>query len=115
MARADIEGAAQRIAETYETDFGGKRRGRFTCSRDDLGDYLVVASVHDSTIGKLTELLLDDYDLCLILRHHSRFGVIHGRKVGAWRKVTRGTMSAYKRRQPPKAVPDAPEDEESDD
>ena len=96
MARADIDGAAERIKSIYESDFGGKRRGRFNLTRDQLATLLAVASVHDTAIVRLTEALLDDYDLVFMQRHHGRFGVVAGRLVGSWRKATKATIDDHR-------------------
>lgn len=112
MARADIEGGAKRVAALYEADFGGKRRGRFTLTRDQIGDLMGVATVHDVSLERLREALLEDHDLCLIQRHHSRFGVCAGRKVGAWRKATKAAVDDQKPQVDRKTPPDFPEDDD---
>jgi len=110
MAKANIEQAAKRIFEIYRHPFSGKKLGRFTLKRDQIGDLLEVATVHDTTITKLNDALLNDYDLCLIERHHSLFGVVSGRKVGAWRKLPRSVLAQFT----PSPTKQSPPDEEDD-
>lgn len=117
MARANIPLAGDRMKEIYESAFAGKNRGRYLLSRDQMAELLDVANAHDTTIIKLGEHVLEEYDLCVIQRHHNRFGVVSARKVGAWRKVTKGMMDAYrhsaKRAKP--IVDDEEEEEDGDD
>lgn len=93
MARADIDAAVQDLRALYNSNFGGKRVGRFRLNRDQVAALLRVKVAQDKTIQLLSEAALNDADLVLAQCGGGLYSVVAARKAARWRKVPRSTLN----------------------
>ena len=85
-----LEERLERVADAlyftfYEATFGGKDRGRFLVSRDDLRTLLGVKRLHASTVEKLIDACLELG--LVVIDMESSFGFAEAKFVEKWRKV----------------------------
>ena len=84
------EERVEKVAEVlyfnlYEATFGGKVRGRFLVSRDDLKKLLGVKRLHPSTVEKLIDACLELG--LVVIDMESSFGFAETTFVDKWRKA----------------------------
>ncbi len=85
-SRERIDDVAQCLwAEIYEDEFGGKPRGKFHLSRDDLKKLLGVQRLHSSTLRQLTDACLDLG--LVVIDLDSYFAMVELRFIEKWRQV----------------------------
>lgn len=85
-----IEERVEKVAEVlyvnlYEASFGGKTRGRFLVSREDLKKLLGVKRLHPSTLEKLIDACLELG--LVVIDMESSFGFAESNFVEKWRKA----------------------------
>jgi len=93
VARADVAAAVADLRELHATNFGGKRMGRFTLSREQVAELLRVKVAHDKTINLLSQAALNDADLVLAQSGSNLYSVVAARKATRWRKVPRAVLT----------------------
>jgi hypothetical protein len=77
---------AEKLAELHGKTFGGKSRGRYLISHDQLRDLSGRQVLKESIIGPIGTHLLNEHKLALIDLGYA-YGVIDANKVLAWRRV----------------------------
>lgn len=98
----------------YEAEFGGKDRGRFLVSRNDLKGMLGVFRLHGTTISKLT-------DACgelglVVIDMDDTFAFVEKNFVSKWRKLPSRLASEYANElEPDEDEVDAESDEEEEE
>lgn len=71
--------------EVYEQEFGGKTRGRFQVSRDDMKGLLGVQRLHQSTIQRLIDACLEVG--LVVIDMDDTFAFAETNYVQKWRKL----------------------------
>jgi hypothetical protein len=83
-----IDDAALRLwEEIYEDEFGGKSRGKFLISRDDLKQLLGVRRLHSSTVRNLADACLNRGLVVIDLDGY--FAMVELIFIEKWRRVPR--------------------------
>lgn len=86
---------AQKIWELFYDEFGGKTKGRFQLSKDQLKLISGVERLSASRVDDVCNDLINDYDLLMICWGDEYF-IIESNKVSSWRKVPSKVISRYK-------------------
>jgi hypothetical protein len=61
-----FEEVADLLVELYEEDFGGKSKGRYKISRNDLAAISGRAQIKQGAVDQISELLADEHGLLMI-------------------------------------------------
>jgi hypothetical protein len=83
----DVEIIALDIYNLFISEFGGKTRGRFFLSKEDMRILADRTNLQDSTVLSIMKELNKNHDLVLVVAGASGYGVIEEKKVYGWRSV----------------------------
>lgn len=86
---------AQKICELFYDEFGGKTKGRFQLSKDQLKLISGVERLSASRVDDVCNDLINNHDLLMICWVDDYF-VIESNKVSSWRKVPSKVINKYK-------------------
>ena len=90
---ANVAGAVKTLRTLYDRSFGGKERGRFVLTREQVGQILGVKKLHEVTLSELQTDALNEADLVVSELSDQLYGIIDATVAARWRRLPKKNLS----------------------